>query len=47
MELERIITMIQMVLLFVCIFSKSLIVQAYAGAMYMIFFAVLVVLVCN
>ena len=47
MELERIITTIQMALLLICVFSKSLIVQAYAGAMYMIFFAVLVVLVCN
>ncbi len=45
MELERIITTIQMALMLVCVWSKSLRVQAYAGVMYLIFFVVLVVLV--
>ena len=46
MEAERIITMIQMALLFICVWSKSLKVQAYATVIYMVLFVVLLILVC-
>lgn len=45
MELERIITTIQIALLFVCVWSKSLRVQAYASAIYIVLFVVLLILV--
>ena len=45
MELERIITTIQIALLFICVWSKSLTVQAYASAIYMVLFVVLLILV--
>ncbi len=45
MELERIITTIQIALLFVCVWSKSLRVQAYASVIYIVLFVVLLILV--
>lgn len=44
MELERIITTIQMALLLVCVWSKRLMVQAYAATLYMVLFVVLLIL---
>ena len=45
MELERIITTIQIALLFICVWSKSLRVQAYASVIYIVLFVVLLILV--
>ena len=46
MELERIITTIQVALLFICVWSKNLMVQAYASVIYIVLFVVLLILVC-
>ena len=45
MELERIIATIQIALLLICVWSKSLRVQAYAAVLYMVLFVVLLILI--